>query len=194
MEQNKFKLYNEQLNQWNDRSRFYQCTFYSMAVNLSYNCWIKLTKEDIDSIAKIQNEAGLFSYTEWWRWIDWANAVLKFIRDNSQTRGWKIPQLIQLADDNSIMNYLNNWYAVVTWISVNKQFIQDVPDWTIDTLDYKSLAWNDLKHYLNMIIQNWGWLVDNYAWNSQWRQWLYQCDISQVLEDLTQHIKYVFTY
>lgn len=155
MQINKIRLFNEVLNQSTSSKRKYACTIFSSAVNLAYNCWIKLSLEDIDKIIDWMVKEWTLILNAWARWVDWTNATLKYVKDNAKSRDWVVPRLIQIADDKEVMEYINNYYSVITWISVNRKFVEDVPDWKIDTKDYALLKWNDLKHYLNMIKSEW---------------------------------------
>lgn len=196
---NTYKLFNHWLNQWDRKESWHQCTFYSAAMNLYYNCWIKLEESDLDIIAKKQSEAGLFSYTAGWRWTDAFNAILKYVSENSRTRWWTIPKLITLLNDVDVRYYLWLDYMVTTWISVSAKWKQEILDGKIDVKDYKLLKWNDFKHYLNIIKDTQEkWfdisLVDNYFFNSKDRPNLYSAVQKELLEDITQNTKFLFKH
>lgn len=194
MEINKYKLFNEVLNQSKDSKYRYACTVFSCAVNLSYNCGIKFTMEDINTIIDQMVLDWKLNLKAWAYGADATRYVLTYIKENARLKWWTMPKLITLVNDVDVINYTNAWYSVITWIWVNKKFIEDVPDWKIDTKDYALLKWNDLKHYLNIIKSDKGYLIDNYAWNSQWREWLYECKIQEVLKHIDQNIKFLFKY
>lgn len=197
MEKNTYELFNEVLNQSSNSEFMYACSVFASAANLSYNCWIKLTLEDMNTIVQTMVSAGTLNLTAWAKGVDAVNTVLQFIKDNAVSRCFKIPTLITITDDATVMEYINGNYAVMTGIMVNANFVKDVPDWVINTKDYRAFMGTDLKHYLNMLFSEWDWkdyLLDNYAWNTAGRQWLYECDFKQVLAYITQHTKYVFCY
>ena len=182
---NKYKILNTELNQWDNKKQFYQCSFYASAQNLSYNCGIHLSESDLDIIAEQQNKLWLFNYTQWARWLDSTNAVLKYVIN----KGNKNVKLIQLFDNDEIKRWIYRWYIIMTWISVNDKFKQDVLDWKIDAVDYKTLYGNSLNHYLNL----WDWkLIDNYNNNSQHRPNEYICNVDEILNDISQRTKFVF--
>ena len=187
---NKIKKINTWLNQWDNQKQWYQCTFYASAQNLSYNCWITLTEEDLDIIAKEQEALWLFSYTQWAYALHSTNAILKYVK-----RKWfKVPQLLQLVNDYDVEQFLKNGYMVMTWINVNKKFKEDILDWKIDTIDYKDLVWTDLKHFLNIVDYKWVTkLVDNY-WNNWTKKNVYECNLRELLEDIGQRTKFIFIY
>ena len=194
MEQNTYKLFNHELNQWDAKKQWYMCTFFSAVMNLYYNTWIKLTEQDIEKIADEQAKAGLFDYEKWWRWDLAFNSVLRYLKNN----WYKVPKLITLFNDADVIEYIRNDYMVATWISVSLKWKKEVEDWVINVKDYKLLAWKDFKHYLNLIDWwgdfKWEYLVDNYFFNSKWRPNLYECDINEVLQDIDQNVKYLFKY
>jgi len=199
MEINRYKLFNHSLNQWDRKNTWFQCTFYSAAMNLYYNCWIKLEESDLDIIAKEQNEAGLFSYTAWWRWQDAFNAILRYVNKNAKTKGWTIPKLISIINDVDVKFYSSKEYMITTWISVNTKWKEEVMDWKIDAKDYKELKGNEFKHYLNFIKDSQEkWydisLVDNYFFNSKDRPNLYSAILKELLEDIDQNIKFLFKF
>lgn len=196
---NKYKTFLHDLNQWDLESQFFQCTFYSSAMNLYYNTWIKLTEKDIDIIAKKQADKWLFDYKAGWSSIQWANAVLQYLIDNQKAlKIDKIPKLLKLYNEKDIKEYLSQDYMVMTWIKVDyKKFIEDIKDWKIDTKDYKDLKWT-MWHFLNFVSWDaeWSWiyLVDNYFFNENWRPNLYKAVLKEILEDISQTTKMVFVF
>lgn len=195
MKHNQYQLFNEVLNQSADSKFRYACSIFASASVLSYNCWIKLTLDDIMKIVVIMVSKWTLNLTAWAKWDDATQEVLQYIKDNAKERNWKVPELKKITDDKIVMDYISNWYEVMTWIMVNKKFVEDVPDWKIDTKNYKDLMGTDLKHYLWMLLSEWDkkeYLCDSYAWNKAWREWLYECKFSEVLKFITQHTKFVF--
>ena len=142
----------------------------------------------------------------WWRWIDWINSIYNFVIENAKERKWTIPKLIRFAkSDNLLLNdRLDRWYAIIIWISVNRDFVKDSIDWKLDMFkDYLKYKWTELKHFTNIIrwkarfLEKGGdynkeYILDSYAFNKQWKKWDYECNIKEVLEDLTMETKYLF--
>ena len=184
---NTIKKLNTWLNQWDNKTQFYQCTFYASAQNLSYNCWITLTEADIDEIAKEQEKLWLFSYTKGAYALHSTNAILKWLKK----KWYKVPQLLQLINDYDVEQFLKNGYMVMTGISVNKKFKEDILDWKLDPLDYKDLKWEDLKHFLNIRQEEKTELIDNYFWR---KSNIYECDLKELLQDISQRTKFIFIY
>lgn len=183
------KQFNETLNQWDNQKQWYQCSFYASAQNLSYNCWIILTENDLNIIAENQSKLWLFDYKAGARWLDSTNAILNYLK----TKWIKLPRLLQIVDDNQIKDLIWKGYMIMTWISVNNNFRQDILDWKIDTVNYSTMIWTQLKHYLN-IINDWKVkLIDNY-WNNWKRPNEYECDLDKLLTSITQHTKFIFIY
>jgi len=190
---NKFKLYNHILNQWSRKDRLYQCTLYSSAVNLAYNCWIMLSLNDLDTICNKMIFDWKFVENYWAEWRIVTRYILNYIIENSINRNWKIPELKSFTLNKDVVKYINQEYAIILWISVNKKFTEDVKDWTINGINYFSFQWTDLKHYLNIINTNKrDYMIDNYAFNTHKREWIYSCNIKEVLKTIDQRTKYMF--
>lgn len=188
---NEYRLFNMELNQGNSKKQWYMCTFFAAAMNLYYNTWIELTEKDIEAIADEQAKANLFDYNKWGMGQDAFVAVLKYLN-----RKWikRIPKLLSLLNDYDVWQFIANWYAVATGISVNSKWKTEVEDWVINVKDYKLLKGTSFKHYLNLIKDHdWTeYIVDNYFFNSKNRPNLYECSIKEVLEDIDQNVKYLF--
>jgi len=194
------------LNQWAEKETVYYCSLFAPAINLKYNCGIELTIEDLKAIGKKQIALWKLDPRIWWTWIDWINAVYNYVVENAEKRKWIIPKLIRFkkSDDLLVKDWLDRWYAIIIWISVNKDFVKDSIDWKLDMFEnYLKYKWNDLKHFTNIMrwkarfLEKGGnynkeYILDSYAFNKQGKKWDYECNIKEVLEDLTMETKYLF--
>ena len=198
-------LFND-LNQWTEKETAYYCSLFAPAINLKYNLGIELTIEDLKAIGKKQIAIWKLDSKVWWAWLDWINAIYNFVIENAEKRKRTIPNLIRFEkfDDLVLNDWLERWYAVVIWISVNRNFVRDAIDWKLNMFrDYSQYKWIDLKHFTNIMRwKNRLWdkaedfnkefIIDSYAFNKQWKSWNYECDIKEVLEDITMASKYLF--
>ena len=192
------------LNQWDKEWSRYGCTFFASAIGLKYNCWIELNEDDLELIAEKQYNKWKFNYKKGWYGNDWINAVLDFVKEHKNTRGWNVPNLITFKkeDTEKLKEWINRGYMVTIWIWVNKEFPKDARDWKIENYeDYKNYKWYGYKHFTN--ITKWTWrftlwkdkykdlIVDSYAFNKKDNEWLYECDIDEILEDIAMNTKYI---
>lgn len=204
---NTYCLFNE-LNQWWERFTWHLCSLYAVAINLKYNCGIVLTKDDIKKIAERQVKLWLLSLTEWWKGLDWINAVNNFLKENKD-RFWELPTLIKFKKDNTeIFNNLkNHWFAIICWIWVNKEFPKDVQDWKLENFnDYKKYKWDYLRHFTNVVkwkdwwkekppfwrYYNHEFILDSYAFNTKDREWMYYGDIEKMRQTFIYPSCYAF--
>jgi len=205
---NKIALFNS-LNQWALKLTWYWCTIFAPAINLKYNCWIKLTINDIMKIGLKQVKLWKLIDKVWGKWSDWIYVIYDYIVDNADDRWWKIPNLIEFKNTTKDKKELEKWidrgYMVTIGIKVNKTFIKDARDWDIDLFDdYKDYKWTDLAHFTNItrwkMRFNWTkWssynkeqFVDSYAFNKKGNKWIYKCNIKEVLQDIAMPTKYIF--
>ena len=139
------------LDQWDEKITKMMCTFYSPVINMKYNCWIVMTEDDIKIIAKRQADKGMFSYTEWGKWLDWIEAVYNYVVENSRERGWKIPNLaiFRKEDEAELLKWYDRGYASVIGIKVSREFYKDARDWVIDIKDYAGLK-GKIGHFTNI--------------------------------------------
>lgn len=177
------------VNQWDEKLTKMMCTIYFGFINAKYNWVIKdFTEKEIKAVAEEQYEKGRFSYERWGRLNDGINAVFDYL--NSK---WYTCNLTSLKNDREAKEWLERWYAVWLWISVDsKKFYQDKKDWKLDLLDYKWYKGN-VWHATNLIkwtergkIKNWEeFFLDSYFWKSS----IYKCDIDEVFEDIDMSTK-----
>ena len=195
------------LNQGELELTWYWCTIFAPVINLRYNCWIKLTIEDIKKIWNKQIKLWLLTDKFWGKGSDWIKAVYQYVKDNADKRGWKIPNLIELNkyDNEKVLEWADRGYMILLGIKVNKNFPRDVIDWRLDLFeDYFKYKWNDLAHFTNFtkwkdrfLWSKWPkynqeQFVDSYVFNKRWNKWIYECDMKKVLESFDMDTKYIF--
>ena len=203
---NTLALFNE-LNQWANKITWYYCSLFAPAINLKYNCWIKLTVEDLIMIWKKQEDLGLLDRKMWGLGSDWINVIYQFVKDNSKKRNWTIPNLkvFKSYQTKELLKFIDKWYMFCLWIWVNKAFIEDKNDnGILDLADYDNYKWELFKHFTN--IARWKnrfngkktwkynkeYFIDSYAFNKKGNKWIFECDINEVLEDIAFNTKYIF--
>lgn len=202
---NTIALFND-LNQWDLRLTWFWCSIFAPAINLKYNTGIKLMIEDIIEIWNRQIKRGLLS-KKGGKWEDWVNAVLEYVIENAENRGWEIPNLavFKIWNKDEISDWIDRGYMVMVWIKVNKTFVKDIKDGIVDLFDdYINYKWEDLAHFTNLtrwkcrFDKNPCWdynkeqFIDSYAFNKKWNPWTYKCNIKEVLEDIAMPTKYCF--
>jgi len=209
---NKLALFNS-LNQWDNKKQRMMCSFFAPAINLKYNCWIELTEDDLMIIAEKQSKIKskrewqefLFDYKKWWYWEDWVNAILDYVIENSEARNWEIPNLAEFKreDKNELFKWHERGYMAIIGIKVNDEYYEDAKDWLIEEYeDYISYKW-DIWHFTNtMIWKCWfSWdcqdydkeyIVDSYAFNKRDNKWMYECNLKELIEDISMTTKYIF--
>ena len=189
------------LNQWDEKITRMMCTFYAPAINLKYNCWITLTEEDIKKIAERQNKRGKFSYTEWGYGYDGVDALLEYIRENHEERGWNIPNLAKMSSDQEASEWLKRGFSVIIGIKVNKHFYQDKLDGKIDRFEDYSNYEGDIGHFTNLMT----WNNTRAKWSeSYWKEcimdsyftpkdgMLYEADHTEIFKSIDMRTKFVF--
>lgn len=186
------------LNQWDEEITKKMCRYYAPAINLKYNCWILITEDDLKIIAK--NDPYNKWKKQWWKvgwyWKDWVEQVYKYVKENAEDRGWKIPNLIEFGSlDRAEMNqWLARWYAISIWIKFNSKFYKDVKDdkKVNNFEDYAEYLWKSW-HFTN--IAKWirenahDMIIDSY-FDRRWST--YKVNISKLLNKLTMRTKYMF--
>jgi hypothetical protein len=193
MEKNTVALFND-LNQWDSKLQQRACTIFETAVAMKYNIkWVNLLESDLDIIIKQQIKNWKLSVTSWWKAIDWIKATI----DYANKKYWKNIkyEIIPSINLKRINELLDLWYAISIMIKVNQKFIDDVKDWKMDESNYfKYTTWKTLWHDTTLIKWKWrftpwyDWedlnklmIIDTYAFNKLWRQWIYSnLDISQL--------------
>lgn len=186
------------INQWDEEWSRYCCTFFANAINLKYNCGIDIEEDELKWIAEEQFKKGKFDYKFWGWLVDGANALYDYIKDTNPVKLTKFYKWDKLFDE-----YLNAWYALSVGISVNKEFTKDAVDGKIETYkDYAKYKGKKLRHNCNIIkwIGRWDtsitpveYILDSYAFNKKNREWLYECDVNELREDLLMNTVQVFT-
>jgi len=186
------------LNQWDEEITKKMCRYYAPAVNLKYNCWITLTEDDLKKIAR--KDPYNKGRNEWWKtWgygADWIEQVYKFVKENAEERGWKVPNLITFwtLDRNEMDEWIDRGYAVSIWIKFNKKFYQDIKDnKQIDNFeDYTEYLWSSW-HFTN--VAKWiknnahDMIIDSY-FDRRWST--YKINIEKLLDKLVMRSKYLF--
>lgn len=177
------------INKLNQKKAWYPywCPIFWNVINLAYNTWVILNKEDIDAIIKICSDKKIRFPDKWWYMKPITETVYNYIVKNHP----EVSYMIYTKDSPNFDWYYDKWYMQTIWISVNNKFITDKKDNAkIDTIDYKTLAWEWYKHITNMI--KWfGWeyewktyIFDSYYGNSDN---LYQVDKKEMEEDVMQN-------
>ncbi len=167
------------LNQWDNYIQHYMCTLFSAANNLKYNKGYKyeITEKEIERIAEIQHDKGLFDYNYGWYAIHGYEAIAEYMWMNFITF---------TKDDPIYEDLLSKWFAVWVWFSVNKNFANDSKDGKLSYDNYMSYVWEDLKHLTNVI--QWihesedkgkQMIYDNYAFSKD-RQNLIECNLEEL--------------
>lgn len=201
MKQNPYHLFHH-INQADEETSRYMCTYYSMIINLSFNCWIKITEEEVQKIAIKQAELWKFDMKWWGMIIDAMDAIIEFMESDKE-RFPKVPYKLVFHKTNAKFDeYLDAGYALTSWIAVNRAFVDDIfYDWKLDDFkDYKNYAW-DLKHattFLKWVIKDtrdyWKeYNLDSYFKHKNW-QWLREIDLKEAKEDIYQNWAYLFCF
>lgn len=179
------------------------CTIYSLFINLAYNTWIRVPESEIEKVVKKQIDNWLLDIKKGWRISNAKKAVLDYLKENKD----KYPQEVDIIsfhnNSNQFWNYLENWYAITTWINVNKDFVNDIhEDWKLDLFkDYSKYKW-DYKHATNFLIwksrfgepssdHNKQYNLDSYFKHKDW-EWLRTVDLEEVRENILQNSGHVF--
>ena len=184
------------LNQWDEKLQRMMCTFFAPAINLAYNCWIKLKESDLMLIAAEQVDKWEFDYKKWGYGLKWVDAVYEYIKHHASARWWKIPTLIKFTtwDNEEIKLWRERGFSILIGIKVTKQFLTDAKDWKINEYsDYINYKWTDLAHFTNLIkhFDDKEYINDSYAFNWK-REWLYECNWDEIIEDIVMRSKYLF--
>lgn len=181
------------VNQWDEKITRMACTIYAWFINAKYNGVIpSFTEADIKIVMDRQLKKWLWSETAGWKLVDWILAVKYYIENDL-----KLPcSYSTSAKDSDVMNWINAWFAVNTWIKVNKLFWQDKKDWHLDAINYIDYKW-DTWHSTN--IAKWNcrggecadkgkeFFIDSYFIKDS----TYTCNIKEVLEDIDLINKYI---
>lgn len=205
IEYNKNALFTT-LNQGKKKFTHWACPVFAPAINLKYNCNIKLEEKDIDIILKQMQLNWKRDPKKWARWSDWVKYVMNYLKANKK-RLWikKLPKVIRFTNKKpwNLQEYIKKWYAVLIGIWVSKRFVSDARDWKIEDFnDYKNYKWTSLRHFTNLCRWTWrgtftedkhhDFILDSYSFNVKWNEWLYECNWKEVLEDIAYNTKYLF--
>ena len=181
------------VSQWDERITRNMCTIYYVFINAKYNWVIKdFTEDDIKTVAKSQADKGLFDYNKWAYTYHSTLAVIEYLKNK-----WITCNLFYTKRDSEVYDYLDRWYAVWVWLMINKKFIKDRADGSLDLSDYSMYQWS-IWHATNLI--KWTcrgkfdcedngkeMFLDSYFTKNS----TYTCDIKKVLENIDQATKYV---
>lgn len=196
------------LNQWDEKWSWNACTFFAPAINIKYNCGITLTEDDIKIIASEQFDLWKFQYWSGWKIEDWVYAIQDYITKHQiRLDIKKLPTLTKYISYEQVsrtrlLKMLRKWYAAVMWVWVSQEFIDDVKDGRIDTIDYNELKWEVVNHATNIAwfdrsltdsIPYTEFILDSYAYNKKDRQWVYKCDAKKIVENIGFNTYFIFT-
>lgn len=182
------------VNKLNQKTAWYPywCPIFSSVINLAWNTWVVLNKEDIDKIISICREKKI-RFDVWWGYIkSCMQEVYNYIAKSNP----EVSYSIFTKDSPNLKFYYEKGYMIWCGISVNNKFIADKRDNAkIDTVDYKDLAWTSFKHVTNLI-KGFGWkyewkdyVNDSYFWNSDN---LYEVNLKEMIEDVLQNTCFMF--
>lgn len=120
------------------------CTIFFSFTNAYYNWALKRipTYEDIIKVWNKQKELWLLDDKKWAYLINSAKAVAKYIWcDLFVCKKWS----------KDFDTFLEAWFMIWVWISVNKEFYDDYKDWQIEKYqDYIKYQWEHFQHALNL--------------------------------------------
>lgn len=170
------------------------CPIFSTMTNLAYNTGITGYYDDEEDADKLVKELWLHTDDKW----GYSNTFEYIIDDVHkkyiETGKIKRPdfrwiKLNKNTQKKQILEYVENWYAIRVWISVNKFFLSDAQDnWVVDLYkDYFKYSWDDLKHFFNVtkgIFNNpdkWKiFAIDNYFGSFKYNK--YEVDIKELFK------------
>lgn len=181
------------VNQWDEKLTSYMCTIYWMFINAKYN-WVitDFSEDEIIAIAESQAAIWKFDYNKWAFTIDSNKAVLDYF----DSKGIEYTCL-STTNDTEVIEWVERWYAVGTWIKINSTFLEDKKDWKLDLEDYSKYIWG-IGHFTNLI----QWTArGEFTWSDNGKEMFldsyftdnstYECDIDKVLKELDQNTKYI---
>lgn len=131
------------------------CPIFSTMANLAYNTGITGYYDDEEDADKLVKALGLHTDENW----GYANTFEHIIDDvhKRYIDTWKIktPDFEWKKfskNKTTIRRYLDLWYAIRVWISVNRDFLLDAQDnWKVDLYkDFSMYAGTNLKHFFNI--------------------------------------------
>ena len=180
-------------NQWLDTLSQMICTIIWQFINAKYNGVIKyFTMLEVMNLAISQEEKGEFSYTNGAYTADSNKAFLEYL----DSKGIEYT-CDTTTDDSEAMEWIEKWYAVWVWISVNNNYWQDRKDWSLELNDYSKYK-GSIWHFCNFI--KWTCIGEFDCWDNGKEYCLdsyfvesstYECDIKKVLDQLDQNTKYI---
>ncbi len=196
----KFKQKNKKalfspVNQGDEKWSKMACTLFAPAINIKYNIWKVISERQISEIAIKQHKKDLFDYEKWGHWRDWVNALL-------EGRDYNLA-IFGKNDTKQLLEWIERGYMAIIWIKVNEDFYDDTADWVMNNYtDYAKYKWN-IWHFTNIV--KWKcrfdtkWctdldkemIIDSYAFNKRNREWIYKCNIEDVLSSFSMNTKYI---
>ena len=206
MEINKIALFGD-LNQGRRRESWYQCSIYSLAINLQYNCWIRLSEDDLDIIAHEMVKDGVMDLKVGAYMSDASKYVISYITKR-QKYLWidKLPEFKQYSnrtESDKIRELNKNWFSTVILLKVNNDFVKDSRDWKIERFeDYVNYKWR-INHFTNLSrwiwrgdksVKKYDFILDSYSYNEAENSWLYEVDAKEIFEDLLWNNSRLFKF
>lgn len=152
------------LNQSSNYQYKMYCSLFSFAHNLYFNTWIWLDYNDIQEIAKLCKDKWLLD-DEKWGFSKCFEVAFDYVKKLNLTP--KIRLIKTTSWTSTYKDLVDNNYMLRIWIWITKEWLKDIRDWAIDTVDYSKIKWEDFKHFLNIWNiktnqYNGTYLIDNY--------------------------------
>lgn len=135
------------------------CAIYSCAINMYYNCWIKI---DVDYYCDDLEKKWLFHKEYWWKFL----AIFNYIYYEELKKHPKLKKNTFFRDTIDFYNIVKEWYLIRIWISVNRSFYDDVYDAFLNEDNYEDFVWDDIQHATNI----WQWIKES---DYKWKNFIY---------------------
>lgn len=168
------------------------CPIYAAAINLAWNTWITLNKQQISEIIDICRKKWFWT-DKWGGWIK--SCMTEVFNYVIKANPWLSYSVFDKKSP-AVKLYLSQWYMLWCWIAVNNKFLEDKRDNNIvDAVDYSVLAGSWYKHCTNLVKGIWllekfkHFVFDSYYWT---KDNLYQVNLKEMVEDILQNTVYFF--